>query len=94
MKKLGEGKGLVVFPEGTYYKNQMGPGYSGLIRMIHSSINTLFLPVGINYSNDNVKKTVGITYGKPLGTDKYNDSKELLAHAMSEIARLSGISNQ
>lgn len=92
IKKLGEGEGLVIFPEGTYYRNRMGPGQSGLIRMIHTNIRTLFLPAGIKYRNDNRKKSVCITFGKPFDSNVFNTSKELLAYAMSEISRLSGIS--
>jgi 1-acyl-sn-glycerol-3-phosphate acyltransferase len=31
---LGQGEGVVVFPEGTYYTNKMGPGNVGIVRFL------------------------------------------------------------
>ena len=94
IKKLGEGEGLVIFPEGTYFRNRMGPGYSGFIRMIHSNIDTIFIPVGIRYSNNNIKKTVSIVFGNRVNNTDFINSEELLAYVMNEIAGLSGIKDR
>ena len=91
LHKLEQKEGIVVFPEGTYYKNHMGPGHTGFIRMIHSNVHTVFLPAGISYSNTSGKKSVDITFGRPIGNNESCSSKELLDYIINEIARLSGL---
>jgi 1-acyl-sn-glycerol-3-phosphate acyltransferase len=31
---LEKGEGVVIFPEGTYYRNKMGPGQTGMVRFV------------------------------------------------------------
>ena len=90
-QKINIGEGIVVFPEGTYYKNQVGPGHSGLIKMLYSNIKTVFIPAGINYTGDGIKKTVSIIFGNPVKNDYFKNPEELFAHTMKEIAVLSGL---
>jgi 1-acyl-sn-glycerol-3-phosphate acyltransferase len=45
---LEKGEGVVIFPEGTYYHNKMGPGQTGMVRCGRSRLKLPFIPVGIN----------------------------------------------
>ena len=49
MEILGEGKGVVLFPEGTYYRGHMGAGQAGLIRMV---LTRFSLPICLLYTSD------------------------------------------
>ncbi len=89
IQKLSEGEGVVVFPEGTYFKNHIGPGHPGLIRFIYENIKTLFIPVGISYRQEKIRINVRITFGAALkGSDFLND-KELFDSIMNQIVFLS-----
>lgn len=90
LKKINENEGIVLFPEGTYYRDRMGTGHVGLLRMIHSSINTQFIPAGIRYTPGRRRTGVNISFGKPVPGIDFMNSGELLEYIMSEIARLSG----
>ncbi len=89
LHKLEQKEGVVVFPEGTYYKNLMGPGHTGFIRMIHSNVNTVFVPAGIRYNTAPGKKSVDIAFGRPVENNNFGNSNELLDYVMNEIAGLS-----
>jgi 1-acyl-sn-glycerol-3-phosphate acyltransferase len=93
LQKLSSGEGVVLFPEGTYYKNQIGKGHPGLIRYIYENIDTLFIPVGIEYRKQKYRTDVMITIGKALKGADFNDSQALFASIMSQIAKLSGFKN-
>lgn len=88
---LKEGAGLVVFPEGTYYRNGMGSGHVGFIRLIRSQIEVPFFPVGIRYSGEGMRKRVEIKFGKPLYWGTATHPEEFLVLAMREIRVLSGL---
>lgn len=88
---LGEGEGVVVFPEGTCYRNRMGPGHPGLIRMIRSHSASPFIPVGICYSAKRWCTEVHVNFGRPIYEDSSDRADILLAEIMKEIARLSGL---
>lgn len=88
---LKEGAGVVVFPEGTYYKNCLGSGHVGLIRLIHSQIEVPFVPVGIRYSREGMRKQVQIKFGKTVSWESSTEPEEFLALAMEEIRVLSGL---
>jgi len=79
---LKEGAGVVVFPEGTYYRNCVGSGHVGLIRLIHSRIEVPFVPVGIRYSGKGVRKRVEIKFGKTVSWESSTEPEEFLASAM------------
>ena len=55
---LEKGEGIVIFPEGTYYRSRMGRGHVGLIRMILSRSMVPFIPVGINYAAKSARTLV------------------------------------
>ena len=88
-KKLSEGEGIVVFPEGTFYKNRVGPGHSGLIRMLFSNSDTLFIPVGIKYKYNKFRADARITIGASVRGADFINVKDLLSYVMTQIAFLS-----
>ena len=88
---LKRGEGVVVFPEGTYYRNCMGSGHAGLIRLIHSQIEVPFIPVGIGYSGEGMRKRVQIKFGKTLPWEPSMEPEEFLGLAMKKIRALSGL---
>ena len=88
---LKEVAGVVVFPEGTYYRNCMGSGHVGLIRLIRSQIEVPFIPVGIRYSGTGVRKQVKIKFGKKASWEPSTEPEAFLASAMKEIGTLSGL---
>jgi 1-acyl-sn-glycerol-3-phosphate acyltransferase len=87
---LEKGEGIVIFPEGTYYRSGMGPGHAGLIRMIQSRCTVPFIPVGINYVAKRARTLVEINFGKAVCEGVSNRVQPLLDLMMKEIARLSG----
>ncbi len=91
LRLLEKGEGIVIFPEGTYFKERMGPGHSGLIRMIFSHLDTNFLPVGIRYIKGRGRILVKLSIGKSVRNESYGDAQEITDYIMKEIARLSGL---
>ncbi len=86
---LSKGEGMVIFPEGTYYRNVVGPGHPGLIRAIHSRFDIPFIPTGIHYAEGMGRKRVKIRFGNPLLGKHFSNTRELLDRVMVDIARLS-----
>jgi 1-acyl-sn-glycerol-3-phosphate acyltransferase len=89
---LERGERVVLFPEGTYYSGRMGPGHTGLIRLIHSRTRTPFVPVGIRYGRGKVRRPVHIRFGRAIVGDPSLSSRVLVDRIMKEIAELSGFS--
>jgi 1-acyl-sn-glycerol-3-phosphate acyltransferase len=87
---LEKGEGIVIFPEGTYYRSRMGRGHAGLIRMIQSRCSAPFIPVGINYVAKRARTLVEINFGRAVCEGVSNRVPPLLDLVMKEIARLSG----
>jgi 1-acyl-sn-glycerol-3-phosphate acyltransferase len=86
---LGRGEGIVIFPEGTYYPDKMGPGHSGLVRMICGRMQVPCVPAGIRYGPGRFARPVRIVFGEAIywgagGTEPYE-------RIMREIANLSGL---
>lgn len=90
LDRLKEGDGLVIFPEGTYFKNRVGPGRPGMIKMIRSRLRIPFIPVGINYTKAGRFMLVRIHYGEPLYDEPAISTEHFLNRIMREIERLSG----
>lgn len=88
---LRKGEGIVIFPEGTYYRNKMGPGHAGLIKMIISRSRVPFIPVGINYSKKRGRTLAQINFGGSIYADASAKADDLLSQIMTEIAQLSGL---
>ena len=62
IEHLQGGEGVVVFPEGTYYRDCMGPGRVGLVRMVLSRTAPPFVPVGVRYRRG-LRTSVVIRFG-------------------------------
>jgi 1-acyl-sn-glycerol-3-phosphate acyltransferase len=88
---LKKGEGVVVFPEGTYYRNKMGPGHVGIVRLILSHLSLPFIPVGISYLEKGARTLVRINFGKALYADSAVSAGSFLDNAMREIGVLSGL---
>ncbi len=88
---LEKGEGIVIFPEGTYYRNKMGPGQTGMVRFVLSRLKLAFIPVGINYANNRWRTRVRINFGKAFHTDPTLAADTFVNRMMKEIAALSGL---
>jgi len=88
---LRQGEGIAVFPEGTYYRDKMGPGQVGIVRLILSRASSPFIPVGIQYRHGAWRTSVHIQFGKALCPGGAASPRVILNQIMGEIARLSGL---
>jgi 1-acyl-sn-glycerol-3-phosphate acyltransferase len=88
---LEKGEGVVIFPEGTYYPNKMGPGQTGMIKFVLSRLKLPFIPVGINYAANGWRTRVRINFGKAFHADPTVAADSFVRHMMKEIAALSGL---
>ncbi len=88
---LEKGEGLVVFPEGTYYINKMGPPKRGIMRMVFSRISVPFIPVGIRYSRSGWRTKVSVRFGPPYHAVSGESLEDCVGCVMSDIAELSGL---
>ncbi len=86
---LKKGEGIVIFPEGTYYPERMGPGQAGMIKFVQSRLNLPFIPVGIRYIRDSRRTRVRINFGKAVHAGPTQAANALLERMMAEIAALS-----
>ena len=88
---LKSGEGVVIFPEGTYYRSKMGPGQLGMIRMVLSRLDIPFIPAGIRYTKSGWRTDVRIRFGSAFRMDSDGAVDEFTRLIMAEIARLSGL---
>jgi len=84
-------RGLVVFPEGTYYPGTMGPGNPGILRFVVSTAKVPLIPVGIRYSKHLFRPKVRIHFGQPIHPDDATRPQTLLTEVIDKIAELSGL---
>ena len=91
---LRAGEKIVIFPEGTYFRDGVGAGKSRLLQMILSFQDELkyripFVPVGIRYGErKRWRRRVEIGIGPPLFAEKESDATSLTRRVMEEISRL------
>jgi 1-acyl-sn-glycerol-3-phosphate acyltransferase len=91
---LRAGEKIVIFPEGTYFRNGVGSGKSRLLQMIlrfQSERGYLipFIPVGIRYGErSGWRRRVEVSIGSPLFAEGEFDAIPLTHRAMEEISRL------
>jgi 1-acyl-sn-glycerol-3-phosphate acyltransferase len=88
---LKKGEGVVIFPEGTYYRGQMGLGQIGLVRFILSRLKLPFIPAGINYAPGGWRICVRIHFGKAAYPETSSSIDPFFKHLMEQIAHLSGL---
>ncbi len=88
---LKRGKGVVIFPEGTYYVNKMGPGKSGMLRLIVSRLTFPLVPVGIQYEKSHPRTAVRVRFGHPIYPSRNAPPDIILDTIMNQIATLSGL---
>jgi 1-acyl-sn-glycerol-3-phosphate acyltransferase len=88
---LAAGEGVVIFPEGTYYRGRMGPGQEGMVRLVLNRLSLPFIPVGIHYGDPVVRTPVRIVFGPPLYGDDASSPRDFVGRAMERIAELSGM---
>ena len=85
---LQHGRGLVLFPEGTYFKSSVGRGRGGMLRFITNRIQIPLIPVGIRYYRKDRKTQVKIRFGAPI---KDAVGETMIDRIMTEIAYLSSL---
>ena len=91
---LRTGEKIVIFPEGTYFRQGVGLGKSRLLQMILRFQSELgypipFIPVGIRYGErSGWRRRVEVCIGSPLFAEKESDAIPLTHRAMEEISRL------
>jgi 1-acyl-sn-glycerol-3-phosphate acyltransferase len=91
---LRAGEKIVIFPEGTYFRNEVGSGKSRLLQMIlrfQFELGYLipFIPVGIRYGErSGWRRRVEVCIGSPLFAERDSDAVPLTHRAMEEISRL------
>jgi len=91
IEQLRSGEGLVIFPEGTYYRDRMGPGHSGMVRLILSRLSPAFIPVGINYCRKGWRTRVRVRFGNVFHADPGMSATAVVDLMMRDIARLSDL---
>ncbi|MGZ3557499.1 MAG: lysophospholipid acyltransferase family protein [Thermodesulfobacteriota bacterium] len=97
---LRAGEKIVIFPEGTYFRNEVGSGKSRLLQMILRFQAELgypipFVPVGIRYGKrSGWRRRVEVCIGSPLFAEGESDAIPLTHQAMGEISRLCGLPRQ
>jgi 1-acyl-sn-glycerol-3-phosphate acyltransferase len=86
---------IVIFPEGTYFRNIVGAGKSRLLQMILKYQNELrqnipFVPVGIRYGErKGWRRRVEICIGLPLFAEGESEAIALTEKVMEKISHLS-----
>ncbi len=88
------GEGLVIFPEGTYYRENMGTGRSGLIKLILARMSPPFIPIGIRYLKGGPKTLIRINIGRPFFAGAEDSVNMFVDHMMNEIAGLSELTGE
>ena len=88
---LKKGEGFVIFPEGTYYRNKMGPGQIGMVRFVLSRLTLPFIPVGINYATGRWRTRVRIQFGNAFHAEPALPANLFVDRMMKQIAALSGL---
>lgn len=89
---LQKGEGIVIFPEGTYYRDKMGPGQAGMVKFVLSRLELPLIPVGIAYITGGRRTGVRINFGKAYLAGPSLAADAVVDRMMTEIAALSGLS--
>lgn len=84
------GEGVVVFPEGTYFPQRMGPGQTGIVRLVLGRLEVPLVPAGVQYRSKGVRTSVTVRFGPPI-RPPFPKMETLMQGLMRDIALLSGI---
>lgn len=90
IRMLEKGEGMVVYPEGTYFRKKMGPGHTGMLRFILARLHMPLVPVGIRYSLSGWRIRVRVVIGRVIYQRPFEPVDQLLIRIMGEMAALSG----
>jgi len=90
IRMLEKGEGLVVYPEGTYFRKKMGSGHTGMLRFILARLSMPLIPVGIRYSLSGWRIHVRVAIGRVTYQHPFEPAEQLLTRLMAEVAALSG----
>lgn len=90
IRLLEKGEGLVVYPEGTYFRKKMGPGHTGMLRFVLARLTLPLIPMGIRYSLGGWRLRVRVAIGPAVYPRPAEPVDRLLARLMGAIAALSG----
>ncbi len=87
---------IVIFPEGTYYPDKIGPPRPGLIQMIlkyqkEKEKFIPFIPVGIKYKKGKPRESIMINIGLPISINDKIKETSFVNKIMQEIAKLSNL---
>ena len=91
---LRAGEKVVIFPEGTYFRNRVGSGKSRLLQMIlrfqsEVGYSIPFIPVGIRYGErSGWRRRVEVCIGSALFAERESDAISLTQRAIEEISHL------
>ncbi len=91
---LRDGEKIVIFPEGTYFRDVVGLGKSRLLQLILRFQSQLqrqipFVPVGIRYERKKGwRRRVEVNIGHPLYAEAEQEVLSLTDRVMEEIGRL------
>lgn len=85
------GRGVVVFPEGTYVPGRMGDRRSGLLRYLIKNAPVPLIPVGISYGVIDGRRTATLRFGKPQKPARGALADVVIEEIFRRIANLSGL---
>ncbi len=96
---LRRGEQVILFPEGTYYPNSLGPGKHGFVQAVLHFQKRMdlpggaipFVPMGIRYEEGRGRTRVRIRIGRAYYSSDESKAGEFTGSIVEEIGRLSGI---
>lgn len=83
--------GVVIFPEGTYFVDQVGPGHTGVLKFILSRLRLPCIPVGIRYRKSGRRTRVRIRFGSARLPEESGATASFVEDIMERIAALSDL---
>jgi 1-acyl-sn-glycerol-3-phosphate acyltransferase len=88
------GETVVLFPEGTYFPDVLGPGHVGMLRYICQLGPVPLVPAGIRYLSGGGRICVRVHFGSPIYPQRCEPLPWLLQRLMAAIGSLSGMPSE